>query len=457
MKKQVVIGTFGDEGKLETSSYGDANITLFPLVTGNGSLGMGISDAIHDLSLLNIFPTEIGLELLFLAAHVYAADTRISRAIESQDAWTREIRLVVPVNDIAKWNATKVRISKLLNFLTGDIWELEFRQRSKKYSQILASRPKTKVVPEFDIVSLFSGGLDSLIGTINLLTSGRKPLLISHAGDGATSGAQTKCFDYLKKVFNKSPFGRLRFWLNIREEVFGGNATENTTRGRSFLFFALGAFSGSGMGKPSILQASENGLIALNVPLDPLRLGALSTRTTHPYYMEGWNELLKSLDIPCVIENPYLFQTKGEMIQTCSDIGLLNGILGESMSCSSPAKARWRKGSKGIEHCGYCLPCLIRRASINASIGSKNDPTSYTIADLNRTTLNTNKAEGQQVRSFQLAIKRIKDKPALINLLIHKPGPLPQDRTTLSKLARVYQNGMLEVDKLISAVKTKPL
>jgi hypothetical protein len=49
-----------------------------------------------------------------------------------------------------------------------------------------------------------------------------------------------------------------------------GSAGENTTRGRSFLFFALGVFAGSGLNRPFTLKVPENGLIAVNVPLDPL-------------------------------------------------------------------------------------------------------------------------------------------------------------------------------------------
>src|SRR6266852_896439 len=53
------------------------------------------------------------------------------------------------------------------------------------------------------------------------------------------------------------------------------------------------AFAGSGFEKRFVLYVPENGLIALNVPLDPLRLGSFSTRTTHPFYIARWNELLK--------------------------------------------------------------------------------------------------------------------------------------------------------------------
>ena len=63
--------------------------------------------ALADLRTKNVFPTEVGLDLYVLALHVYAADTRISRDTESDDAWTREIRLVVPVSDVPRWSAAE--------------------------------------------------------------------------------------------------------------------------------------------------------------------------------------------------------------------------------------------------------------------------------------------------------------------------------------------------------------
>ena len=47
---------------------------------------------------------------------------------------------------------------------------------------------------------------------------------------------------------------------------------ESTTRGRSFLFFALAALAASGLGGQPVIYVPENGLISLNVPLDPLRV-----------------------------------------------------------------------------------------------------------------------------------------------------------------------------------------
>ena len=136
--------------------------------------------------------------------------------------------------------------------------------------------------------------------------------------------------------------------------------SEDTTRGRSFLFFALGVAAGTALGRDFVLKGPENGLIALNEPLDRLRLGTLSTRMTHPFYMARWNDLLQALGVAGKVENPYWDKTKGEMVAQCANPALLKQLAPLSLSCSSPTKGRWTKKPQG--HCGYCLPCLIRQA-----------------------------------------------------------------------------------------------
>jgi hypothetical protein len=231
------------------------------------------------------------------------------------------------------------------------------------------------------------------------------------------------------------------------------SGVEESTRGRSFLFFACGVFAGSGLRAEFTLRVPENGLIALNVPLDPLRLGSLSTRTTHPFYIACWNKLLQILGIPGKVENPYWAKTKGEMVAECANPELLKQLVPKSMSCSSPTKARWQ--GHGVEHCGYCLPCLIRRAAIRRGLGA--DTTTYTIPSLLSHTLDTRQAEGQQVRSFQVAIGRLSKRPDLARLLIHKSGPLidqtPQEQAAL---AEVYARGLNEVAALLANVQTRP-
>ena len=455
MRRHVLIGRYGpsDRNRLP---LGDGEFaTRLDLVDGEQALCHGVGRAISDLARLKVHPTEIGVDLLVLATHVHAADTRISRASESQDGWTREIRLIVPVSDTDRWTAAAPTFVRLLNFLTGDRWVLAFRARPLRFATVAPTRPTANQTgPPFNDLALFSGGLDSLIGAINTLESGRTPLFISHAGEGATSDAQSTIFDRLKAHYTGRAFDRLRLWMAFPNGLVSGSAGEKTTRGRSFLFFALGVFAGSGLDGPATLTVPENGLIAVNVPLDPLRLGALSTRTTHPFYIARWNDALKTLGVDVRIENPYWNKTKGEMVSCCANGALLRRLTPSSLSCASPVKGRWQ--GLGIQHCGYCLPCLIRRAALLTGLRPDPDRTDYTVNDLTARALDTSQSEGVQVRSFQLAIERLRARPALASLLIHKPGPLlDESPASLAALAEVYRRGLEEIGTLLADVRTR--
>lgn len=457
MKRQLLAGRFGADDQLDIPVGRDEQRTYLQLAAGEKSLDHGIGGALSSLKKFGIYPTEIGLDLLVLAAHVHAADTRISREQQSQDSWTREIRLVVPVSDPDRWVAAKSVLKNMLDFLTGDRWEFGFRKRPSRFQSIVEQQESDLFSHPFDALSLFSGGLDSLIGAIDLLENGNTPLLISHSSDGATSDSQKKLFSNVKQHYKCTSFDRLRVNMAFRKNLIEGVLSENSTRGRSFLFFALGIFAGTGLAKKFTLQVPENGLIALNVPLDALRLGSNSTRTTHPYFIARWNELLNTLEIEGIVRNPYWDKTKGEMAKNCENPALLKKLAPSSMSCSHPANARHLGISgRGIEHCGYCLPCLIRRAALEKAWGAGNDVTQYTIENLRDKVLNTKEAEGVQVRSFQYAIERLKKQPQLASLLIHKPGSLADEIAHLDQLADVYRRGLAEVGQLISGVQTRP-
>lgn len=455
MNRHVFVGRFGPGDATQVSLGVDEKLTVLDFLANDHTIDHGIGHALADTSRLGVHPSERGIDLLTLAAHVHAADTRVSRGTEAQDGWTRELRVVVPVSDPDLWQSVAPTFRRLLNFLTGDRWTLQFRPRRGRFSTLAPAGVQLSP-PPFDSVALFSGGLDSLIGAINLLEAGRTPLLISHAGDAATSDAQAKLYDALTAEYAGRPFNRLRVWLNFPESLVEESTGEPTTRGRSFLFFALGIFASTGLPEATTLLVPENGLIALNVPLDPLRLGALSTRTTHPFYIARWNEALQLLDLGVRIENPYWDNTKGEMVRRCANRELVTQLSSTSISCSSPTKGRWH--GLGIQQCGYCLPCLIRRASLVSGLHPDPDPTTYTIQDLTARAWDTREAEGVQIRSFQLAIDRLRARPDLASILIHKPGPLsdetPENRQALADL---YRRGLMEVGDLLKDVRTMPL
>ena len=448
MTTHVVSGYFGSPVTVATSN--DEIATGIDLLEKE-DLAHGVGHALEGLREFQIFPSEIGLDLFILASLVHAADTRVSRRSESQDTWTREYRLIVPVSAPGRWSSVSPLIEEMLDFLTGDRWRLDFMARPSAYRALAPVRPVGTDVAGFSCLSLFSGGLDSLIGAIDLLESGASPLLISHAGDGAVSDSQRTCYEGLKAAYGESFLERIRLWMSFRKGLFRGVGSESSTRARSFLFIALGVLAGTGLGSSFTLRIPENGLIALNVPLDVLRLGACSTRTTHPFYLAKWNELLRELGIMGRVLNPYWNKTKGEMVEECANQDVLRRLVAASISCSSPAKGRFRK--LGIGHCGYCLPCIIRRAAIEKAWGRGKDPTSYAASDLKAKIFDTRRAEGRQIRSFQMAVARLQAVPALARVLIHKPGSLASEVSHLDELVDVYRRGMAEVGGLLEGVR----
>src|ERR1039457_5656569 len=125
MRRHLIIGRYGPDDQVPIPAASDEVTTFLQLVASNKRLEHGIGYALDELARLGVFPTEVGLDLLVVAAQVHAADTRTSRQTESQDSWTREIRLVVPVSDIARWANATGFLHRMLNFLTGDRWTID--------------------------------------------------------------------------------------------------------------------------------------------------------------------------------------------------------------------------------------------------------------------------------------------------------------------------------------------
>lgn len=441
----------GDKAKIVPSRL-DSQVTPVPFIDGHQRLGVGLGQALDQLRQYGLSPSEAAVDFALLAATLTAADTRVSRTSQSQDGWTREIDLCIPVSDPDLWRAAHDHLVRMLNFLTGDRWGLQFRPRPKAQATLALAPNKLRTANPTS-VCLFSGGLDSFIGVIDLLAAKDSPMLVSHYWDSITSKHQNYCSSALSKHFAGRPIHHVRARVGFGNELVKGSGSENTLRGRSLMFFALAAMAGDAIGGAITIHVPENGLISLNVPLDPLRLGALSTRTTHPFYMRSVQQLVTHLGLKVTLQNPYAFKTKGEMAKGCAEGTFLKKEAKNTMSCSSPAKTRWdpNPNQREPKHCGYCVPCVIRRAALVEAFGTDNTP--YQIANLKAQVLNANKAEGEHVRSFQVALNRLAKHPARSRFDIHRPGPLFDNLTAYEK---VYVSGMEEVGRFLNGVQAKP-
>lgn len=312
-------------------------------------------------------------DLITVAASVYAADKRVPRvgvwAGEVEDNWTRKLQISIPVLEIEKWREVQNKLEDILNFLSGDIWTVNFRKTDFKFRNYITKKKYNIIEGKFDAVSLFSGGLDSYSGAINLLEKGKNICFVGCREYNALGNRIFELYRILKDnypdcnmdmvLFNTDP----RIPYNIAEDL-KTKYIENTSRSRSFLFLSVALAVASQIGEKVPVYIPENGFIGLNLPLTPSRRGSCSTRTTHVYFINTLNNFLQILEIPHRVENFFAYKTKGEIVQGVKLTEAFKMGAGKTISCSHPMRAD--KGIKGRpRNCGYCYPCLIRRASLN--------------------------------------------------------------------------------------------
>jgi 7-cyano-7-deazaguanine synthase in queuosine biosynthesis len=389
-----------------------------------------------------VFFTNEALDLFYISLIVYYADRKARRS-ETDDAWTREFKLFIPVLELDKWEKNKSLLENLISFLSGDIWHFEFRKRGlndkeRKVSNGI-SRYKKTITP--DSFCMLSGGVDSFIGAIDLINDSKNIAFVSHYGGG--KGVKQYQDYVIKKLVERYSLNEENFFsfnaspVRSKEEVENNISLEDTARTRSFMFFAHAIILASAVDKPIDLYIPENGLISLNIPLTSTRLGSSSTRTTHPYYMELLQILLINLGLEIKLKNPYQFLTKGEMIMNCKDREFLRENIPNTMSCSHPDVGRYQK-ENAPTHCGTCLPCIIRRASIEKAYDI--DKTLYRDKDFQR---GKSKIE---LNSYKIGVLDFKSSLSRISFKIQESGPI---NSNIDNYTDLYKRGMKELAQLL--------
>ncbi|PWW43428.1 MULTISPECIES: Qat anti-phage system QueC-like protein QatC [Paenibacillus] len=394
-------------------------------------------DSVKKLLNLPNFFSSVGLDILYISLFVFGAD-RIAPRNKAYDAWTREINLYIPVLELEKWNKSKNLLESMLNYLSGDIWKIEFRKRELTKNEIkiqgIFSENRNRTIINVNRMCMFSGGLDSFIGAIDTLEIQESNVLfVSHYGGG--KGV---------KEYQDALRGKLLKEYNLDENQFfsfhaaARNGLEDTTRTRSFMFFCHAIALGTCCNENIELLIPENGLISLNIPLTNSRLGSSSTRTTHPFYLEMFQKLVEKLEININLNNPYQFKTKGEMILSCKNFEFLMNNIGDTMSCSHPDQGRML-GETHARHCGSCFPCVIRRASVLRS--GYTDNTDY--RDINFSSGDTAQ---ENHKSYTIGIEKFDEKYAFLN--IQRSGPL---KSNINDYTELYIRGMRELKEVIIA------
>lgn len=312
------------------------------------------STLIADVQRVGLHPSEKVWDFNTIALAVVAADNSLTRK-NSADGWTRQIDLTVHLCNPSVWEPVKQELEKILRFLTGDFWSLTFQDGGVSLPVHQNSGYDLFETSDYDedCICLLSGGVDSLVGAIDLIGEDRRPIFVSQVvrGDADTQR------HYAESIRSESHHFQWNHNLHLPDDE-----SEGSTRGRSIIFFAFAALAASAIrdqsGSAVDIYVPENGFISLNIPLNSGRMGSFSTKTTHPVYLKGiqniWNEVGISLNLIM----PYQFKTKGEVLAECNNQQLLKELVFRSVSCGKYRVYR-------MQHCGRCLPCLVRRAAFH--------------------------------------------------------------------------------------------
>ena len=310
------------------------------------------------------------LDLLQIAAHIFCTDRLVYRGDRnsiSNKAWGRSLEFHIPVLDYDFWNnqALKNALSEALVFMTGD----------RKYNFVFEKselghlpKPNLKQLSLFEDeveqivgadradILLFSGGLDSLAGTIERLNiiPDNKLIVVSHKSNKSVIRTQQKIVENLQKRYKDRliPYG---FVCHNKKT----QAKEETQRTRMFLYSTI-AFAICNCTNKHSFYVYENGITSINLPTQADIVNARASRTTHPKTLGLMKKVFRFFDEEFDIIAPYYNKTKEEVFRVFATYDEKE-ILRSSVSCSST------RNPGIVSHCGGCSQCIDRHFAAYAS------------------------------------------------------------------------------------------
>jgi 7-cyano-7-deazaguanine synthase in queuosine biosynthesis len=330
-------------------------------------------DDIHERLLREI--PEAFHDLSEIAAYVYCADQFITRIGQDADSfggkWRRRMHFHIPVRRPDVWQRPDVQsqLIDLLEFLSDDHYTFTFKKAASApaFQQYLGFTNASRTADQPDGVVMFSGGLDSLAGLVDeVLLQKRRVIAVTHKSTNKNSGV----LRHLNVQIAEKAGPLAPAHMTVRVHKSRSEARDYTQRTRSFLFASIGATVARMVGV-NHLRFYENGVVSLNLPLCTQVVGGRATRTTHPRVIDGFQRLFSLIgDAAFVVENPYLWKTKSEVVEVLIKHGH-GKLIASSISCAHT----WERSSE-FTHCGTCSQCIDRRIAIVAAGAQVFDPES---------------------------------------------------------------------------------
>lgn len=412
----------------------------------NQNLNIEVSNITHRI-IENLNPRY--QDLLEIASYIYYSDSSVSRWSEKDYnnlKWVRDFEYIIPVQDFNFWNRNEIKnsLADTLSFLTGDNYQFIFKKSKPKSEQLyLTFQENRKLEEQPDCVSLFSGGLDSLAGSVNILTASRRPLLVSHRSSPKVDSRQRKLVELLRSRTNDWYLPHLNIWINRKSN----RASEQSQRSRAFLFLSIAGVVCLQKDLSDIFMY-ENGVVSFNLPLSAQSVSSLLSRSTHPKFIYLFKNFINNFgNIKINIHNPFIYLTRREVAKTMLGTGY-EDLIQKSISC-----AHTQLATIIHPHCGTCSQCIDRRFALSDfSLQKFDDITSYE-KDIFINDLNEGEERTQAESYMRSAIKINKmsdynfftEYPELQETLRYLGAPIDESASKIYGLFKRHANEVIDV------------
>lgn len=310
------------------------------------------------------------VDLLRIASAVYVVDRLVKRRPKNgPKPAARTIGLKIGVLDDSLWNRSDVRdcLHDTLEFVTGDLWDIEFERDSQEYKWPTRFLPFSKTDGS-PLVCLYSSGLDSGAGLVARMNENpSRPVIPVTVWHQPRQQHLVKLqYAFLREHYRNKGFSTqieplivkvAMMWPSVAEK----KQQESSQRGRSFLFTALGAITAI-MHDQRTIEMFESGVGAINLPLMAGMVGSKATRSSHPEFLRLMSNLASLVaDSEVEFTLPFADKTKGEVVKTLATDDL------QEFAAMTASCIRYPIRHKRYKQCGLCPACIFRRAALQVA------------------------------------------------------------------------------------------
>lgn len=249
------------------------------------------------------------LDLVDIAGVLLAADECFGRnRATTPDEKTKQphdLAFEIQVREPTFWSRREVNsaIADAVEFLSEKKVSFGFSSITTPVSNIEYFRfdARTGLTMPVQHVVLFSGGIDSLAGVLEMLeTSSSDVAIVTQL----SSLAQEKCPRELARILRER-YGRRICWIPVLAGPASATGRETDQSMRPYLFAALGLLVAETFGARQ-LHFFENGVVKFGFPTVSSLTGTLVSQTAHPLALCKLQEILGLVaERPIALKNPY--------------------------------------------------------------------------------------------------------------------------------------------------------